>query len=59
MDTIQKKIINLYNKKGFLDKYSSDLYIAIFIILLFFILTSYFMVMYKLKPLKEDWPNQR
>ena len=59
MDSIQKKIINLYNKKGFLDKYSSDLYIAIFIILLFFILTSYFMVMNKLKPLKEDWPNQR
>ena len=59
MDTIQRKIINLYNKKGFLDIYSSDFYIAIFIILLFFILTSYFMIMNKLKPIKEDWPNQR
>ena len=47
MDTIQRKIINLYNKKGFLDIYSSDFYIAIFIILLFFILTSYFMIMNK------------
>ena len=59
MDTIQGKIINLYNKIGFLDIYSSDFYIAIFIILLFFVITSYFMIMNDLKPIKEDWPNQR
>jgi hypothetical protein len=59
METIQKKIINFYNKRGFLETYGTDLYVTIFIILFFFVGTAYFIVMNNLEPLKSDWPNQR
>lgn len=59
IDNIQKKIIDFYNKKGFLETYGSDLYVAIFIILLFFVMTCYFIVINNLQPIKSDWVNQR
>lgn len=59
MDTIQKKIINIYNKRGFLEIYGSELYISIFIILFFFVAISYFIVMNNVEPIKSDWPNKR
>lgn len=59
VDNIQKKIIDFYNKKGFLETYGTDLYVAIFIILLFFVMTCYFIVINNLTPIKSDWVNQR
>ena len=59
MDTIQQKIVDFYNKKGFLETYGVDLYVTIFLILLFFVMICYFIVMNNLQPIKTDWANQR
>ncbi len=63
MDTnsnnIFSKINNLYNKKGFLDKYGLDIWTAIIICLVFFVITSYFYVLNNIKPIVADWENQK
>ena len=45
MDNIYKNINELYTKGGFLERYGSDLLITILIILIFFIIFSYFLIM--------------
>lgn len=59
MDDIYNKITKFYNIKGFLERYGSDLYITIFIFLIFFILMSYFIVINNLEPIKNNWVNER
>jgi hypothetical protein len=53
------KINDLYNKKGFLDKYGLDIWTAVIISLVFFIITSYFYVLNNIQPIKADWENQK
>jgi hypothetical protein len=53
------KINDLYNKKGFLDKYGLDIWITIIISLVFFIITSYFYVLNNIQPIKANWENQK
>ena len=43
MDYLYKKLNNLYEKTGFLEKYGGSLVMTIIIILVFFILLSFFM----------------
>jgi hypothetical protein len=59
MDNIYKNINELYTKGGFLERYGPDLLITILIILIFFIIFSYFLVMNKLEPIKANWTNER
>ena len=59
MDGIYNKITHFYNIKGFLERYGSDLYITIFIFLIFFISMSYFIVINNLEPIKNNWVNER
>jgi hypothetical protein len=53
------KINDLYNKKGFLDKYGLDIWTAVIISLVFFIITSYFYVLNNIQPIKADWERQK
>jgi hypothetical protein len=59
MDDIFKKVNQIYNKATFLDKYGGDLYITIFLLLLFFGIISYFSVLNQIEPIKSDWINNR
>lgn len=59
MDTIYKNISNLYEKAGYLDRYGTDLYITIVIIILFFIVISYYQVISRIQPIRADWLKQR
>lgn len=59
MDDIFKKVNQIYNKTTFLDKYGGDLYITIFLLLLFFVVISYFSVLNQIQPIKADWVNNR
>ena len=53
------KINDLYNKKGFLDRYGLDIWSAVIISLVFFIITSYFYVLNNIQPIKADWERQK
>ena len=53
------KINDLYNRKSFLDKYGLDVWTAIIISLVFFLITSYFYVLNNIQPIKADWENQK
>jgi hypothetical protein len=59
MATIYDNINNLYDKAGYLQRYGSDLYITIVVVLIAFIAISYFKVMSTIKPIKADWVRQR
>jgi hypothetical protein len=53
------KINDLYNKKGFLDRYGLDIWTAVIISLVFFLITSYFYVLNNIQPIKADWERQK
>lgn len=59
MEKIFTQINDIYNKKGFLERYGSDLWISIIIMIIFFILTSYFYVMNHVKPILANWDNEK
>ena len=58
-DATLKKINDLYNKTGFLDKYGVDIWLAVIICLIFFCITAYYYVLNNLEPIKADWENQK
>jgi len=58
-DTIFKTINELYNKRGFLDKYGADIWLAVIICLVFFCITAYYYVLNNMEPIKADWENQK
>jgi hypothetical protein len=59
MDTTSKKIFDFYNSKGFLERYGVDLFITAIILLIVFIMASYYSVMNQLEPIRTDWANKR
>lgn len=59
MDTIYYSINKLYDKAGYLERYGGDLYIAIVIFALFFLVFSYYAVMTKLRPIRANWVKER
>jgi hypothetical protein len=58
-DTTYKNINNLYTKIGFTEKYGSELWITIIILILFFFAITYFYIMNNIKPIRADWDNQK
>lgn len=59
MDNIFIKINNLYNKKGFMEKYGLDVWTSAIIILVFFIVTTYFYILNHIKPIKANWSVEK
>jgi hypothetical protein len=59
METIFTKVNNLYNKKGFLEKYGTDVWITVIIFLIFFVSTSYYHIFNNIQPIISDWDNQK
>jgi hypothetical protein len=59
MDTIYYSINKLYDKAGYLDRYGGDLYIAIIVFSLFFLVFSYYAVMTRLRPIRANWVKER
>jgi hypothetical protein len=59
INNIIKDISKLYNKLTFLDKYGNDFFIAIFLIIIFVIILSYFTILNNIETLKKDWINNR
>ncbi len=49
----------IYNQKGYFDFYGGSFTMTILILLIFFIIFSYFYVLSQLKPIKADWVRQR
>jgi hypothetical protein len=59
MDKLFSDINNLYNKKGFLERYGSDIWLTIIILITFFLIASYFYIMNHIKPIISDWNNKK
>lgn len=59
MNNIYDSISKLYTEGGFLNLYASDLLIVGIVMLIVFIVYSYYSVMNRLRPIKDDWINQR
>lgn len=57
--TFTEKVEELYKKASYLDKYGGSVFMAMILLIVFFLLFSYFQVMNNLKPIKADWMNQR
>ena len=58
-DTLFSNINNLYNKKTFLERYGSDLWITVIICIVVILLASYYYVMNHIQPIIADWNNQK
>lgn len=59
MTNIFNDINKLYNKQGYYEKYGISVIITIIIIVIFVVIWSYFKIMNDIKPIKDDWVNQR
>ena len=59
MENVFTQINDIYNKKGFLERYGTDLWISVIIMIIFFIVTSYFYVMNHVKPILANWDNDK
>lgn len=59
MDKIYSDINNLYNKKGFLERYGSDVWITIIIFIIFILIATYFHIMNHINPIISDWNNKK
>ena len=59
MDDIYKRINNLYNTKGYMDRYGMDVWIVVIVCIVFLLAVCYFQVMNKVEPIKADWANQK
>ena len=49
----------VYNKQNYLDRYGSSVVSSILICIVFFTLTSYFIILNNIQPIRADWVNQR
>jgi hypothetical protein len=59
MTNITEQINKLYDKTGYLDKYGGSLFATMLILILIIIILSYFSIMNKIKPIKQNWINER
>lgn len=59
MENFKETIKQLYMKKTYLDMYGGSVFMMLFILLIFFIIFSYFRVMNNIKPIKSNWSVQR
>lgn len=56
---IYEKINNLYSKTGFMDRYGSDVWLTVFIVLCFVFYILYFYFMNSVEIIRSDWDNQK
>jgi len=59
MSNIYIDITNLYTKGGFMSRYAGDLYIAVIICLIVFLVMAYYWVNNNIQPILNDWSNQK
>ncbi len=52
-------INKIYKHKSFSEKYGGDLWMSIIIILVILLIIGYYTIMNTIKPLKNNWPNER
>ena len=53
------KLKKMYDKIGYFDQYSSQIFLFIFLSIVVILVYSYCSVMLKIQPIKDDWSNQR
>lgn len=58
-DDISERLNRVYNVKGYMDKYGLDVWLTILLILIFFLVITYFSIKNKLEPIRADWINQK
>ena len=58
-ETLNEKIYNIYDKKGYFSKYGGSLFMTFLILIISFLIISYYYVMNRVEPIKNDWLNQR
>ncbi len=58
-NNIFAEINKLYIKTGFIASYGFDVWVAIIICIVFFIITTYFYILNNIEPIAADWENQR
>jgi hypothetical protein len=59
MDGISTKVNNLYNTKGYIEKYGTDIWITVIIIFIVFLIVSYYHIINNIQPIIADWDNQK
>lgn len=59
METLNEKIYNIYDKKGYFSKYGGSLFMTVLIIITTFLIASYYYILNKTEPLKKNWLNER
>lgn len=56
---MQDYIKNIYEKKGYLDKYGGSVVIVFLTLLVAFVILSYFYIQSNIKPLKANWAENK
>jgi len=59
MANIYEQIDDLYNKSGYFTRYAGDFWFTVIVCVIVFILVGYYHVRNNLKPVLNDWVNQR
>ena len=59
MESLNEKIYDMYDKKGYFSKYGGSLFMSIIIIIISFLIVSYYYVLNKTEPIKENWLKER
>jgi hypothetical protein len=59
MTDIYTKVNDLYDNKGFLARYGSDIWVSAIICIVFFIGASYFYTLNMIQPIKANWNKDR
>tara|TARA_B100000902_G_scaffold307360_1_gene296250 strand:- start:367 stop:1293 length:927 start_codon:yes stop_codon:yes gene_type:complete len=59
MNPIIKKISDMSSKNRYLNKYSGDVFSAILILIILFVIYAYFQVQNMFQPIRNDWENQK
>ena len=59
MDNIANKISELYNQSTYTEKNGGSVFMTVLILFVFFIAMSYFYVMSKAQPIKDNWVSER
>tara|TARA_B100001250_G_scaffold377062_1_gene365846 strand:+ start:321 stop:1247 length:927 start_codon:yes stop_codon:yes gene_type:complete len=59
MNPIIKKISDMSSKNRYLNKYSGDVFSAILILIILFVIYAYFQLQNLFQPIRNDWENQK
>ena len=59
MDGIFTKVNNLYNRKGYIEKYGTDLWITVIVIFIVILIVGYYHIINNIQPIIADWDNQK